>query len=167
VLASCRTHVASVKGWICLACFPALYRVKKQENQGHFSGYTPVQYRARRVQAASCTKSTSGPCAGPPTMSRRLCQVWLHHVFTSPLEVLGPAWQVQTSCFSGTCFCKNRCWDLSCHGRRIGQDPPDRPRRGPIAIPCALYKRHPRVLKSDIFFWFDLAPKLTPLNEIV
>ncbi len=45
------------------------------------------------------------------------------------MEVLGPVWQVQTSCFSGTWFCKNLCWDLSCHGRRIGQDPPDRPRR--------------------------------------
>ena len=82
----------------------------------------------------------------------RLCQVWLHHVFTSPLEVLGPAWQVSTSSFSGTWFCKNRAWDLSCHGRGIGQDHPGKLKRGPMALLRALYKIHPRELKSMLIF---------------
>ena len=92
----------------------------------------------------------------------RLCQVWLHHVFTSPLEVLGPAWQVQTSCFSGTWFCKNRRWDMSCHGRRIGQDHPGRLKLGPMALPRALYRTHPRVLKSEAHCQFSGVPKMPP-----
>ncbi len=34
----------------------------------------------------------------------RLCQIRLHHVFASSPKVLGPAWQVRTSCFFGTWF---------------------------------------------------------------
>jgi len=44
VLAFCRSHVAQLERWSCLACFPALWCVKKQENQGQFGRYTPVQY---------------------------------------------------------------------------------------------------------------------------
>ena len=51
---------------------------------------------------------------------------------------------------------------LSCHGHIMGQDHADKPKRGPIALPRALYKTHSCVLKSDIYFWFYGAPKMTP-----
>ena len=89
----------------------------------------------------------------------RLCQIWLHHGFTCPLEGLGPTFQVWTSCFSGTRFWANRCWDRSCHGRRIGQEHPGRLKLGLLVVLAALYKVHQSLLKSDIYFWFSGAPK--------
>jgi hypothetical protein len=37
-------------------------------------------------------------------------------------------------------FLEIRCLDLSCHGRRMIQDPPDKLKRGPIALLGELYK---------------------------
>jgi hypothetical protein len=91
----------------------------------------------------------------------RLCQIGLHHVFTCPLEGLGPACQVQTSCFSGTQFWANRCLDLSCHGCRIGQEHPGRLKLGLLVLLTALYKVHCSLLISDICFWFSGAPKMS------
>ena len=42
-LVYCRTYVVS-KGRIRAGCFPALRRVEKQEEQGKFGRYAPVQY---------------------------------------------------------------------------------------------------------------------------
>ena len=95
----------------------------------------------------------------------RLCQVRLHHVITSPPEGLGPARQVLTSCFSGTCFCENRRLVLSCHGFRIGREYPDRPKRGLHILVWGLYKTHPRVLKWDTYFESSGAPKMTPWSN--
>ena len=53
----------------------------------------------------------------------------------------------------------NRCWDLSCHGRRIGQGHPGRLKLGLLVVLAALYKVHRSLLKSDIYFWFSGAPK--------
>ena len=39
----CRTYVAS-KGRICAGCIQAIRRVEKQEDQGEFGRYSPVQY---------------------------------------------------------------------------------------------------------------------------
>ena len=38
----CRTYVAS-KGRICAGCIQAIRRVEKQEDQGEFGRYSPVQ----------------------------------------------------------------------------------------------------------------------------
>ncbi len=54
------------------------------------------------------------------------------------------------------------CKVLSCNGRRIGQDHPDRLKLGPMALPRALYRTYSRVLKSDAHFQFSGAPKMTP-----
>ena len=56
---------------------------------------------------------------------------------------------------------KNRCWDLSCHGRRIGQEHPGRLKLGLLVVLAALYKVRQSLLKSDIYFWFSGAPKMT------
>jgi hypothetical protein len=64
----------------------------------------------------------------------RLCQIWLHHVFASSPKVLGPARQVWTSCFSRTWFWVNRCIWPSCTGLSIGQDPPNRLKRGSTSV---------------------------------
>ena len=57
------------------------------------------------------------------------------------------------------------CFGASCHGSRIGQDRPGRLKLGPIALPRALCKTHPRVLKSDAYFRCSGAPKMTPLTN--
>ena len=54
------------------------------------------------------------------------------------------------------------CCGLSCHGRRIGQDHRGRLKPGPMALPRALCKTHPRVPKSEAQFEFSGAPKVTP-----
>jgi hypothetical protein len=87
-------------------------------------------------------------------------------VITSPPEGLGPARQVLTSCFSGTCFCENRRLVLSCHGFRIGQDYPDRPKRGQIALQLGLCKTHPRRLKSTAYFQSFWASKMTSRMKV-
>ena len=63
--------------------------------------------------------------------------------------------------FFGYLFCENRRLVPSCHGFRIGQDPPDRPKRGPIALQLGLYKPHPRRLKSSAHFQSFWASKMT------
>jgi hypothetical protein len=60
---------------------------------------------------------------------------------------------------SGTLFRANWCWDLSCHGLRIGQDHPGRLKLGLLVLLTALYKVHWSLLKSDIYFWFSGEPK--------
>jgi hypothetical protein len=55
------------------------------------------------------------------------------------------------------------CLGLSCHGSRIVQDHSGRLKLGPIALPRALYKTHPLVLKLEAYFQCVGAPKMTPL----
>ena len=57
------------------------------------------------------------------------------------------------------------CLGASCHGSRIGQDRPGKLKLGQIALPRALCKNHPRVLKSDAYFRCSGAPKMTPLTN--
>jgi hypothetical protein len=64
-------------------------------------------------------------------------------------------------------FWRNRCWGLCCHVCRIGHDPPYRPKRGQMALLRALYKTHPRMLKSEVYFRADGASKMTPLRDFV
>ena len=59
----------------------------------------------------------------------------------------------------------DRCWDLSCHGRRIGQEHPGRLKLGLLVLLTALYKVQWRLLKSDIHFWFSGAPKNEPQDR--
>ena len=87
-------------------------------------------------------------------------------MITSPPEVLGPARQVLTSCFSGSCFWENRRLVLSCHGFRIGQNHPDRPKCGPIALQLGLCKTHPRKLKSSAYFQSSWASKMTSRMKV-
>jgi hypothetical protein len=49
---------------------------------------------------------------------------------------------------------------------RIGQDGPGRLKLGSLALPPAMCKAHPHVLKSDKYFRCCGAPKLTPLKKI-
>jgi hypothetical protein len=57
------------------------------------------------------------------------------------------------------------CFGPSCHGSRIGQDRPGRLNLGPIALPRALCKTHPRVLKSEAYFRCYGAPKDDLLDQ--
>jgi hypothetical protein len=82
--------------------------------------------------------------------TRRTRACWKRIIFFGSLvHERWPAWAIL-------------CLGLSCHGSRIGQNHPGRLKLCPIALPRALYKTRPRVLKLDAYFQCAGAPKMTP-----
>ena len=56
----------------------------------------------------------------------------------------------------------NWCEGLSCNGRRIGQDVPNRLKRGTIDLWRVFCKKHLRLLESENYFQYCGVPKLIP-----
>ncbi len=84
----------------------------------------------------------------------------LHHVAISPPKVLGPAWQVRTSCFFGDSILSESVFWQSCTGPSIGQDHRNKLKCGLIDLSFWLCKRHPHLLKPDKYVLFSGVPKM-------
>ncbi len=62
-------------------------------------------------------------------------------------------------------FWENQRLDLSCHGHRNGQNPPEGPKLCPVALQRAWYRAQSRVLQSDVYLWLWGCIKGAPLQH--
>ncbi len=90
----------------------------------------------------------------------RLCQIRLHHVFYQVPNGDGARLAGLNKLFFEDLILVNQLIRPSSTGLSIGQDRPNRLRRGPIVLPTPLCKRRPRLLKSDQYILVYVVPKM-------